>query len=202
MKIIALSFVFLALSFTLGLANNEKNETQVNNNKSGPFNIQEVCKASNDAAKCASILKSLGGNSEKVKPSKFSDKVVKHAQSEFGHTSTKARKEMREDEAKSEVKKALSHCVKLYLDMNNELRGLYCIGLKSSNYGSTAEKFSSMAKFYPRSCENGLVKAGTNGNKLGLYEKYKDLEDLGSIVVAVTHYVSAHSLQKPPTQKN
>ena len=69
MKIIALSFVFLALSFTLCIAKDEKNETQGNNNKSGPFDIQEVCKASNDAVKCASILKSLGGNNEKVKMS-------------------------------------------------------------------------------------------------------------------------------------
>uniref|UniRef100_A0A803L9Z9 Pectinesterase inhibitor domain-containing protein n=1 Tax=Chenopodium quinoa TaxID=63459 RepID=A0A803L9Z9_CHEQI len=210
MKLQALSFFLLTL-FTICIAKHVKlnynvDETQTNVPKLTPpsaadgkdevFNIDEACKASTVSDKCTSVLKSLGGDKKDVKPSKFSDKVVKHAQSEFGHASIKARKEMREDDAKIEVKKALSHCVKLYLDMNDELRGLYAVGLKSSNYGTTAEKFTHMAQFYPKHCEDELTKAGTSGEKLGLYENYKDIEELGNIVDVVTRYVSANSKQK------
>lgn len=212
MKLLVLSFFFIALSFNLCIAKEEKgendagDETLVNvpkltptsavNIKAGVFNIDEVCKGNIANGKCTTILKSLGGDKNKVKPSKFSDKVVKHAQDQFGHTATKARKEMREDDAKVEVKKALSRCVKLYLDMNNELRGLYAVGLKTSNYGAAVETFSGMAKSYPKICEDGLVQANISGQKLGLYENFKDLEDLGLIVDAVTRYVSANSKQK------
>ncbi|KAL2945327.1 3-phosphoinositide-dependent protein kinase 1 [Bienertia sinuspersici] len=209
MKPITLSFFFLALSLTCCIAKRDKgvaDETLVNvpklaptnvgDVKGGIFKIDEVCKESTASDKCTSVLKSLGGDKDKVKPSKFSDKVVKHAQDEFGKASTKARKEMRKDDAKVEVKKALSHCVKFYLDMNNELRGLYAKGLKTSNYGTTAENFSTMAKNYPKMCEDGLVQAGTSGKKLELYENYKDLEELGNIVDVVTRYVSANSATK------
>lgn len=211
MKQIALSFFLLALSFTLCIASRDKgvpDETLVNvpklaptdaangSGNSGKFNIEEVCKQSTAGDKCTSVLKSLGGDKDNVKPSKFSDKVVKYVQGEFGKASTKARKEMREDDAKIEVKKATSNCVKLYLDMNNELRGLNAQGLKSSNYGTTADKFTSMAQSYPKMCEDGLMNAGTSGQKLGMYDNYKDLEELGNIVDVVTRSVSANSKSK------
>ncbi|KNA20316.1 hypothetical protein SOVF_053070 [Spinacia oleracea] len=213
MKLQALSIIFLVtLSFTHCIAKHVKanvDETLVNVPKATPpsaalgdnhgatFNIDEVCKTSSAVAKCTTLFKSLGGDKKDVKPSKFSDKVVKHVQNEYAKASIKARKEMREDAAKVEVKKALSNCVKFFLDMNDELRGLYAVGLESSNYGTTADKFTRMAQHYPKFCEIGLKKAGTSGDKLGLYVNYKDLEELGNYVDVITRYVSATSKQKP-----
>ncbi|KAK9733735.1 hypothetical protein RND81_04G088400 [Saponaria officinalis] len=182
MKGILLATIFITLSFALAVAEQEKPKAE-------SINIDEVCKNTTSKDVCVSTLKSLGADQDQQKLSKFAQKVIRHAQSEFGHTSTKAREKMREDDLDMKIKKALSHCVKMYLDIADELRGLY-LSAKSKKFSSEGTDFMQMAQAFPRHCEHGLTKVGTSGEKLNLYKNYKDLEDLASIVDAVILYAN------------
>ncbi|KAL9235739.1 hypothetical protein vseg_010478 [Gypsophila vaccaria] len=189
MKGILLSAILIILSFSLAVAEEDKP-------KGDTINIDEICKNTTSKDVCVSTLKSLDADKGQLKLNKFAQKVIRHAQSDFGHTSTKAREKMREDDLDMKIKKALSHCVKMYLDIADELRGLY-LSSKSKKFSAEGTDFWQMAQAFPRHCEHGLTKVGTSGEKLNLYKNYKDLEDLASTVEAVIIYVNNAKKDKP-----
>lgn len=198
MMLITLSFFLLTLSTTLTQAELEKGDPTLKNvpkrtpSKAGDtkFDIKEACKDSTSESTCESTLKSIKGGKENLKVSQFAQMVVRHAQTEYGHTTTKVRTRMREDDMEVKIKKALSHCLKMYLDMADVIRGSY-LAVKSKKYGeSDIIKFIRMAHSLPSHCEEGLKKAGTSGEKLGLYKNYLDLEIIASALESVIRYAS------------